>query len=220
MNIEDRLAKLERENRRWRLAAISLAGILGLSIACSRQWDEPAAGLGNQAPARPSDEPPIHDRLRVRTLEVVDDNGRTVGRWQCVGGLAGLDMWAGDNLVSLQASKKGASALFRGRDEETIVITGGVGVSRRGQKDETPLVLLGVSDDSVSGLINVYDSTGTPRVSMQGGEKGTGVFVYNTFGRQVGTLQSDKSDEGLLLIRDLRGNPVHALGAMGARIRQ
>ncbi len=110
--------------------------------------------------------------------------------------------------------------MFRGRDQETMIITGGVAVSRRDKEDSTLLVFLGASDDSVSGLINVYDSSETPRVSMQGGEKHAGVFVYNAFGREVGTLQSDKGNEGLLPILDLRGNPVQALGAMGARIHQ
>lgn len=92
MNIENRLTKLERKNRTWRLAAIWMAGILGLLIACSTQWDEHGSGSRNQVLAQPSDVSPIHDRLRVRTLEVVDESGRTVGRWECVGGLPGLAM--------------------------------------------------------------------------------------------------------------------------------
>ncbi len=209
MNMENRLAKLERENRTWRLAAISMAAILGLSIACSGPWNEPAPGLRNQVAAQAS-ETPIHDWIRVRNLEIVDESGQAVGRWSCRRGRPTLEILAGDKAVTLQAGY----VVFRQGDLDTFIQAGRVAIRRTGPKQRQAEAQLleeeGLSATERERLLE--ESIPDSIVILDGSEPtGAGLYIYNHFGENVATLQSSKTNQGLLVISDVNGKPVRGL---------
>jgi hypothetical protein len=215
MNIEDRLAKLERENRRWRLAAISLAGILGLSIACSSQWDAPGAGLPNQAFAQPSDAPPIYDTIRVRNLEVFDHNSRKVGDWSGAGGgILRIENADRTNTIHLTASDSEASIFIATRDYCSLLGDHQLFIGRIGTQQRRALDQLSrrheLSEAQISEAQKRSHPTPVAHIGTELGMalEGAGhVAVYNALGKRVGLMEANRTNEGTLLLMDATERP-------------
>lgn len=91
MTIEERLDKLEQERNVWRRIAVGLLltgvvfGLLltsaGSSGSTSRREQNRDDGRGTKA----ADGTAIHDRLRVRSLEILASDGSLVGIFESVG---------------------------------------------------------------------------------------------------------------------------------------
>jgi hypothetical protein len=87
MNIEDRLARLERENRRLKLAGLLVLAVIGLAFVVMLP-PPPTAAAGHIVAAH--------------GFHLVDNDGNLVGEWILNDrGDPNLRMWLGDSYVSL-----------------------------------------------------------------------------------------------------------------------
>ena len=68
-----------------------------------------------------------------------------------------------------------------------------------------------ISNDG-DGYVSVSNSDGKKGVSIDNGEGAGGrVDVYNPFGKNVATMQSSKTNTGLIILKDVNGKPTASL---------
>ncbi len=109
----ERLDRLEREARRWRLAAVVVGVVLGLVVL-----------VGATPPA------PVADEIRARRFVVVDEAGKTRALLGVEDGEARLALHheTGRRLASLQVHSTGTSALYlagkNGADRAWLEVAG------------------------------------------------------------------------------------------------
>jgi hypothetical protein len=108
MDIETRLQALEKSNRRYRLAFLSLVVVLAAFMLL---------GSGGQVP----------DTIQARKFEVLDKNGKILVRLSELDGLGSVTTYtpAGEILVDLVPTKSGAGGivLYNGKGKQTMVMT-------------------------------------------------------------------------------------------------
>jgi hypothetical protein len=82
MSTEERVARLERMNRVWRWLVVGLALVLTSVVACNQGSDSrPVVAVAEKATADEQKVEPIHERLRVRNIQVLDRADRVVGEF-------------------------------------------------------------------------------------------------------------------------------------------
>ncbi|MEX0700729.1 MAG: hypothetical protein WD069_01395 [Planctomycetales bacterium] len=237
MTIEQRLAKLERENRTWRCTALGLLLIAGGYVGCSRESPEPEPQRATvdqimaaveaeekrnpsppnltfeeaqrltraaQSPAAPAALP---DKLRVKSLEIVNDEGRVLASLGSDGRgaslkLSGLDATGNtfDHQVSIETDMGRSSILVRSGDNCTTLTAdhfrmfefprhAPVGVGVRITESDTSVRI--AAAESGAGVIHLY--------------KGGTIDVFSSLGKKVVSVQSNKKNEGAISINDVSG---------------
>jgi hypothetical protein len=141
--LEQRLAKLERDNRLWRLAACSLLvlGLLGVGVAAQR----------TTVPAK---------QLKSQEFVLVDGDGKEIGTFGEVNGGAGLMVTSDGGSVSLAAMAGGCGISVNSDKGHKVQIeatskgdTAGIVASKEASK-------VSMLADSEEGMILTYDKVG------------------------------------------------------------
>jgi hypothetical protein len=193
-----RLDRLEREARWWRVLALMSAALLGVLLL-----------LGAAPPGAP-----VQDEIRARIVTLVDAAGHTRAAW-FVGhdgevnlsffdrgpspgqtGLSRVHLWLGAAGAGLSLSDKA-----KGPQAALSVVTGTPTVTLRGD-DGRPRVLLALTPEH-GGSLNFYDKTG-PNV---------GAFTENTI-----TLHAADSASRIALSRTSRGALLDLAGDGKSRV--
>ena len=207
ISFEQRLSKLERANRTWRLLALFLAVAFGLSLACSeRQYHSPEHQLG-QANAALTESNVIYDKLRVRHLEIFNEADESVGGLgpsylvlRSPNGEGSFQVWILPDYQSVSL----------GTEWNTMQFTPQGANLRRYTPEQ-----LRLSKSLQSRLMDEQNKPTTeemqraqPNTVLELGiaEGGGGlVDVYNSLGTKVVSLQANKRNEGALYLRDVAG---------------
>jgi len=210
MSIEERLTKLERDSKTWRRLAIVLASVLGLLIACSEGDFRSGNGQIATGAGQTLNPEIVHEKLRVRELEVVDAAGKTAGRFtpdllwvgNTDGNGGGGKFWVtnapGECFVSLTT------------EENELFLT----ATRATWKRYTPkqqqarkrLMKLSIEQRVAMTLEERESSMPSTTLMLGSGEAGGEYLdIYSALGEAVVSLQANKANEGALYLKDVNG---------------
>lgn len=186
MSLEARITRLENENRSWKLASLIMAAFIALMLACSNSSTDQrvvAAASGTRSAS--------FDTLSTKQLLITEDSGRSVGRIMALNGGAVIHFWRADEPFGDPKS----SQIEIGTDQESMprVIVAHEGLSTL--TSAGGLLVGRASGEEVSFPISL--------ALTQGG--GGSLTLRNTLGDEVVTLQADKANGGLLLLKDATG---------------
>jgi len=182
MHISEQLERLERTNRRWRLAAFGLLATLAV-IGCA----------GAVAPSTTS------DLTRTRRFELVDDSGRariemgtnetgitTIrildhrGRPRIAMGTLGIGPSAGS---------AGIGVVDVAANRQTCIWPGHVSIERDGKRQ----VGLGCGEEHLGGLVDVYNTFGKRVATVQSTKGNAGMIaVYDLNGGLAHGMLGDR----------------------------
>jgi hypothetical protein len=218
MTIEERIERLERENRRWRRVAMYLMALLAASFVCTRLPSGLLAGAaeGNDSPGK----------VKATAFELVTQKGDLIA---FLGGdekgatlyLGGADAFAPKAYLS---SRDNASALrLEGPDGFTVInqtslsnfsedpvkkrrreewikarIARGEDIQHKSREDEE----FEKANSETHGIAHIG------MTDQRGGE----IDVCNTFGKVVVSAESSKTNQGLVIVNDVNGMISNALG--------
>jgi len=179
MNVEDRLTKLERENRNWRRVAFGLVVLVGASLCCTQGTQTPSVSAStSSALADASQSGRTLDTIRVRKLEIVNSKGEIVVTLSSLGEGDGFVLVEGKD-GDLTWLRDGYISLKRKNGDETNLMGGHVALQKKGDKD----------------LIHISC-----------GEGGGGIIeVYNPYGKVAVSVQSNKTNQGAVYVHDVSG---------------
>ena len=173
MDIEQRLNRLERQNRRMK------KGMIGMVVA--------GFSLLVMAQASP---PKIHDLIRAKKIEVVSDNGRRVillESWK-LGGRISTNNKKGKTLFTVSATDNGNGliATYSSKGKKLVSITstrGNNGAIATHNSKGKVIVDLSAAGDA-GGSISTYDHNGTALIGIKIRKNGSGAVVhYNRAGK-------------------------------------
>jgi hypothetical protein len=192
MGIEERIARLERTNRWWRWAAIALAFLLVVNLCCT------PSDTGKTASAQSLDPNVIHDKIRAKRIEIVDEKGQLQGSCFTVDGEAKLVLW-GENHQGCISVGSSQVELFR--------------MSASQEREWKSAQRAGAAGQQVDLDAAMKALLGTKAVRIGIAELGGGVIdVFNPGGERVVTIQSNKTNEGTVAVCDFNGVPKNVLG--------
>lgn len=230
MSIEERLTKLERDNKTWRRLAIALAGVLGLAIACSDGGFRGGSGQIAIGAGQTLNPEVVHEKLRVRTLELMSHTGE-VGGW-----LTGDSLRLSNERASLSADPTGLSiysqapdrsgvTMFVDKDAVFMVLdtpwnqmhlnSSSMSLGRRTPAQFKAITELhGVGASWLDGTPQEKEawkrlsSRSHPNTSLrlESAEAGGGQLeIFNALGNMAASLQANKGNEGALYLHDVNG---------------
>jgi len=151
----------------------------------------------------------------VRRLEIVDEQGRTVSQWDA----DHLRFWGTDNASDSGAALSADSFMIWKDDRLAWVCGQRVQVFRLERKhlqDGDQLIEGGIS--ATEQETQTQQEFLEPLVGLTAGRAGGGVFIHNNFSQKVASLQSDKTNQGHLMIKDATGEVVHSLNSKAALV--
>jgi hypothetical protein len=90
--MEERLARLERQGRRWRMAALALLLALAVFLTAAFTWQNQFDRGFILPPQRP-------EGIRARAFLLTDPNGKVQGEWTIEGGQPVLKLYGKDGRV-------------------------------------------------------------------------------------------------------------------------
>ena len=211
MNIEQRLAKLETEARRWRRFAICQAvAVAGLTATLGSKAIRPDAARAAEAqPATAVNE------LRTKRLYVVNDDGKVaVDIYGTRDGCQALFDSVGPNgdggAISLSSGGGHASIHLgnrkMGADLTEFGMTLSKTVTQNGQAVAAPAAYFATSEKGRAFLSFSDPDSQKPIIELSTGDSGGGMMeVYNALGTEVATIQAGKANQGLVGVADLNG---------------
>lgn len=215
MSLEERIARLERTNHCWRWLALALASVLSLTLSCQPQGGVPASAPAGATPAGQVAANTIHEKLRARSLEVVDERGQTLGLLDCpAAGRVSLQLSASQGPgVTLGADEQEGFALIHNPEVLGMLNRYGLIISHtdfRTQRQAKQNLDKERRGEKLS--LEDLEPVGRGSVRIGIGETGGGtVYVHNALGKQVVSVQSSKTNEGLVTVHDVNGNLKNAL---------
>lgn len=187
-SLEDRIASLERSNRRWRFAVLAAVSAI--------------AGI---AAAKPS----VSEIVRTKELEVVSAAGKTVALIRNNGTLGGatLALYGEKNKARIEITSQ--------RDAGTIAVIGDA--NSAAVTDNSLRLLTNTSRDwpekesEIAAHLDRHTMVSLGASGLAGGS----VEVRNQFGKTVGLMQSNKANSGLVAVFDFDGKM--QTGLMGSK---
>ena len=225
MTIDERIAKLEHQNRTWRRVALGSALTIGALLVWSNGLIGPAVhSLSTVAQAAEEDaaeEGRVYEKVRLRSLEIVNEQGETVV--DISGGFGGgaLTIWSDDRngSLSLYALSADEPVLWVKSEEGTVELTDRVinvipaDHRKRARKSEL-IEKLGngqnLTEDERRWFQN--ESVEDPAVTIGFGKQGGGVIdVCNPLDEKVVSIQSNKNNDGAVYVNDVNGDFGNAL---------
>ncbi len=172
MTLEQRIEKIERTNRRLRLAVLCMVGGLFASL-----WFGAASnGLGllpAVTAAEVQNEVPVQKLIRARTIQVVGDKGQV--------------------LISLQGTERGNLFTYNDQGQKMVTISGtaaGNGaIATYAPKTGKPLVE--IADYRSDGRIATWDSRTGKKLLQIGsdGSRGGGVNSFDRDGKRYNHIR-------------------------------
>jgi hypothetical protein len=179
MDIETRLQALEKSNRRYRLAFLSLVVVLAAFMLL---------GSGGQVP----------DTIQARKFEVLDKNGKILVRLSELDGLGSVTTYtpAGEILVDLVPTKSGAGGivLYNGKGKQTMVmtdVTGGGGSLLINNSNGDKVLSFG-RNTSEGGSITTFNSRGRTGLLMTNDTSHAGAILsYDDSGKETGRFPTN-----------------------------
>jgi hypothetical protein len=220
MSIEQRLLKLESERRVWRFVALFFAITAGL--VCGH-----ALGLGSKTiiAATAADAPaePTVDTLRAHEIQIVDENGAIVGSWSG----SGLRVRNPKNELE-EVTVYPTGVYVKDDGYMAKVSPGAIGVSRANQEHlreylkaraayevakTKNAVTAVIAQDARKTMVAMLTDV-EPLVHMGALEQGGGgVAVFNSLGKAVVDIQSNKTNAGWIGVGDVNGKITNDLAA-------
>jgi hypothetical protein len=213
MNIEERLAKLERGSRAWRRMALALALIIVVCLICSQATHEARSQTTSSGLASASQSGQTLDQIRAKSLEIVDDKGQRVAL------LTGTSDGGAVLFVSAR-EHFGSAYLMLGPDGPKWRIVGEGGaifLSHRGiaiRSDESvawrqsealakkiELGTLSAEEAAQVGKLQIPAAVEIGTTTLGGGF----VSVYNPLGKRVASMQSSNTNSGVVTVHDVNG---------------
>jgi hypothetical protein len=189
MNIERRITRLERTNRRWRFIALGVT-LIGAVMMGAAKRDE------------------IPELIRARTFQVVDAKGRTavdisswkLGGWFQTNGYTKAGTAYDQVLIAANDSGDGMISIKSAKGKKLVGITatkGGNGAISTYSATGKELVGITAMTNN-SGGIRTFNAKGNVLVSIGEvkGELGGHIGVYNKTGEEVCTMSVDEHGNG------------------------
>ena len=186
MTVEERITNLENANRQWRRLTVGMVLFVALFVSCSRTADQlhtdQATAATDQAMGATGVAKPdaIRDTLRLRKLEIVNDQGMTLATFDTFGGFARLELGGTreKGRILMFAGGRICHAAFSDRNGRVALAGVGITVGSALTEDDRAQISSLNSDDPEyyaklktlvqlasgtlgrSGFINVYNSDG------------------------------------------------------------
>ena len=211
MTVEERITNLENANRQWRRLTVGMVLFVALFVSCSRTADQLPTDQASAATgvAKPD---AIRDTLRLRKLEIVNDQGKTLATFDTFGGFARLELGG--------TREKGRILMFAGgpichaafSDRNGRVALAGVGItvgSALTEDDRAQISSLNSDDPEYYAKLKTL-------VQIASGKGGLSGFinVYNPCGKKVVSMRSNKTNEGVVYVYDVNGKVTNGLSSM------
>jgi len=196
MTISERLAKLERDNRRCRRLLVGLVLLFGVTLYWTMGHQSQTADAAVQAVKRLS-----CDELTVRNIKLVNGNGDDVGQ---------LGMSVSGGWPSLFLDDRKGKTILVGPAEAWPSIF----LMDRVQDTASRITSIGIS----TGIVNVR--AGSPVTNYQPRailattvppSRGGAIALLNPFNKEVVRLQSGKNNGGSIVTYDSSDKPTGAL---------
>jgi hypothetical protein len=230
MTIDERVARLERENRGLRLATLGLGTSLLVILlgSCGRGTVVPAAATANATAKEKAgaDDPPalesatseVHDVMRAHRFELLDSNRKLLA-------VLGMDNKSGKpGLVLLNENGKTRAALGvfddgkpglvlmdeNGRQRATLGVPKAGPILELWDKNDRARAKLMLNDDGEAGLLGLFDEDGNMRAMLAVDKKGPLLSLLGENGKGRTTLSMGK-DGPLVYLLDENG---HVLGRL------
>jgi len=197
MNVEQRVLKLERQNRRLRLT---------LSVLC-------AVGVGALVMGQTT-KPTVPDVIRAKRFEAVDDKGRSLAVIEALthGGIIETRGPGGlEPMFLVSANTEGDCVVVThngdGKQLVELTSTGSGGALVTCTPEGKALVVLGALKGG-GGAITTYAGDGKELVELGGmeGNADGSVAVYSSNGRPVCTMTVDEDGRGRISASDGDGS--------------
>jgi len=172
MNNEERLNRLERQNRRLKYWTVVMV-LAGLALLI----------MGQALP------PKVHDLIRAKKIEVVSESGTRVillESWARGGWISTFNE-KGKILFDASATDKGSGTIhiFNSQGKEIVGLSAtasGNGIISTFSSEGKTIVKISATRES-SGVISTYDAGGTPLIGITARTNGEGAIVqYNRAG--------------------------------------
>ncbi len=180
MNLEDRVAKLERGYRRWRGASLALGSVLVLGVVMGQ------AGVGR-----------VPELVRTRKLEVVDSQGAAVVTLDTTPRGGRVLMMNSDGHLLMEASA-GSLDIYNSEGQKLVRLSAtknGEGLMATYNRRGEGVVAVGVTKDG-EGALTTYNGAGQKLVSLSATDQGGAVSVWNSTGQAVSTIRADEQGQG------------------------
>jgi len=228
MNIEQRLSKLESENRTWRFVAIFLVVIIAI---LSNYASDPGSRLPLSPPSASAADVPAETsakNLRVQEITIVNERGEDVGSVGAGGGRVPRIIFRNpeNDLQKIVLSPSGLTAY-----SELAITNISPGIMNmsalnselvrdyRGAAERRDRALEGdlkafadltrVADNKFAKML----ADVTPSIVLAGGEGPSGgeIRIYNPLAKCVVSIQSSKTNEGWVGVADVNGKMTRVL---------
>jgi hypothetical protein len=197
-SIESRIAKVERENRSWKIASAVAGGVLvvwlslataiaflGATKGTARNPDSVAATYGS------------FGTLKAKRLEIANDSGDVVLVASQEGDVVKLHMRNGEAEAIVSVSPTGAAVVAQTPRDLSLVSTRGFYLAT---PEQVP------RDGTVEG------GKGIAFAAVKNDLGGGSVEIYNPLGEAVVRALSGRNNDGAVIVTDFRGEPVEVMG--------
>lgn len=169
MSIEERITRLERANRRWRLAAYGL-GVLCALVVVSHRHDSSVPFPPTAEAQERNVASPIVNSIRARRIEIVDESGSPCITMGVQEGDPCLHVFEKQERITLAISEGFGPMVFVGSNNNPMVSIGRVKHSGGSVKVWNPLrnVVAHIFADGNRGRVFVSNQQGELRDVMTG----------------------------------------------------
>ena len=188
-NIESRLEKLERANRRWRFLALAVSIVTVSGLMMAQVGPNPVAGV-----------------VRTKRLEVVNNFGVPVVTLDASDRGGQIQMMTGDGQLLLEALA-GSLDVFNVEGQKLVRLSAtkdGEGMLATYNHNGEGVVAIGATKDG-EGAVTTYNGSGQKLVSISATDDGGAVSVWNTDGQAVSTIRTDENGNGEVGAWDVSG---------------
>ena len=189
MFLEERIERLERTNRRYRL----MFTLLGVLAVC-------AVGISATQDAD------IPDVIRARSFEAVNPQGEPKAVLSALSGAGKLTLVSDgeEHPAMLLLEDKAGQALFAAATLETR--EGGAGFISTWTSTGKLLVMIQKSKDGDGGVVDLFDNS-KKTISLSTSKTGGGaIVVYNENEAIVAAMRADERNDGQVAVMDAYGN--------------
>jgi hypothetical protein len=212
MSLEQRIERLERGAKRWRLAAIALGLLLLVSWGGMRESSFLAPGVaGADEPKRTRFDLVAASELRVKYLTFEDESGKYAGGISPSKHGVSLNLRKADCTFGTITS----DSIFVSDDEGSVLISGkGVALSAKDPAMILKLKRLAEREQNGEKITqeerhSIVSRLSKPTISLSGGS----IDVYNPLGKVVVSVQANKTNRGGVYVGDANGNVRRTLTA-------
>lgn len=218
MNLEERITRLERQNRNWRFLALGLAGLMGFWLSCTAEIEPKSAPAGTtkdeETNSNQGDK--IHELLRTRALAIVNEDGKMLTGLMAFGSYTQLTMKGGRHELSLSADENDVQISLTGEDGKTYIGHDAIYLKALDPIEERKrkqIMEQAAKGYKITQADRELFKDKEPTIAISSSNRGGIIDVHNPFGEVVVSIQSNKSNEGAVYVHDVAGNVKKSLTA-------